>query len=169
MDRRQAGITRNISLFINAYMGICESFLQRDRRKNAVPTGFKSISPRLAVRAGQARSAYPGKPFPKFINSEGVASHSTANHANHAKIKTRFSFVYLAYFAVHSASTPSELFSFCPFTQRSPTASVNAGLKAATALRLVRRAGSPLRPERNLCSHPRHPIPQPRRGGIFRS
>ena len=25
-----------------------------------------------------------------------------------------------------------------------------------------------LRPERNLCSHPRHPIPQPRRGGIFR-
>ncbi len=26
-----------------------------------------------------------------------------------------------------------------------------------------------LRQERNLCSHPRHPIPQPRRGGIFRS
>ena len=39
------------------------------------------------------------------------------------------------------APTPSELSSFCPFTQRSPTASVNAGLNAATALRLVRRAG----------------------------
>jgi hypothetical protein len=60
------------------------------------------------------------------------------------------------------------LFSFCPFTQRSPTASVNAGLNAATALRLVRRAGSPLRPERNLCSHPRHPIPQPRRATYSR-
>jgi hypothetical protein len=36
------------------------------------------------------------------------------------------------------ATTHSELFSFCPFTQRSPTASVNAGLKAATALRLER-------------------------------
>ena len=39
----------------------------------------------------------------------------------------------------HLATTPSELFSFCPFTQRSPTASVNAGLDAATALRLVGR------------------------------
>ena len=29
----------------------------------------------------------------------------------------------------------------------------------------ARRAGSQLRQERNLCSHPRHPIPQPRRGG----
>jgi hypothetical protein len=39
------------------------------------PTGFKSISPGLAVRAGQAiragwvTSAYPGKPFPNFINA----------------------------------------------------------------------------------------------------
>ena len=30
----------------------------------------------------------------------------------------------------------------------------------------VVNAGSQLRQERNLCSHPRHPIPQPRRGGI---
>jgi hypothetical protein len=53
--------------------------------------------------------------------------------------------VYLAFFAVCSAATtPSELFSFCLFTQRSPTASVNAGLNAATALRLVLRAGAPL-------------------------
>ena len=34
-----------------------------------IPTGFKSISPGLAVRAGQARSDYPGKPFPKLINA----------------------------------------------------------------------------------------------------
>ena len=33
----------------------------------------------------------------------------------------------------------------------------------------IKPSHSPLRPERNLCSHPRHPIPQPRRGGIFRS
>ena len=38
-----------------------------------IPTFFKSIGPRLAVRAGQAiragwaTRAYPGKPFPKFI------------------------------------------------------------------------------------------------------
>lgn len=30
----------------------------------------------------------------------------------------------------------------------------------------VVNAGPQLRQERNLCSHPRHPIPQPRRGGI---
>ncbi len=40
----------------------------------ANPNGFKSISSGLAVRAGQARSANPGKPFPKFINSEGVGA-----------------------------------------------------------------------------------------------
>jgi hypothetical protein len=33
-------------------------------------------------------------------------------------------------------------------------------------LRLVRCAGSPVRPARSLCSHPLDPIPQPRRGGI---
>ena len=81
-----------------------------------IPTGFKSISPGLAVRARQARSAYPGKPFPKFINA--VA----------ALCQRRFSSV----------------------TDRRY------------------KAGSQLRPERNLCSHPRHPIPQPRRGGLFR-
>ena len=35
-------------------------------------------------------------------------------------------------------ATPSELSSFCPFTQRSPAASANAGLNATTALRLER-------------------------------
>jgi len=62
------------------------------------------------------------------------------------------------------ATTPSELFSFCPFTQRSPTASANAGLKAATALRLVLRAGPSLRTERNLYSHPCPFSPQPSSG-----
>jgi len=49
----------------------------------------------------------------KFINAEGVASNPpppdpTANHAKYAKRKTGFPFAYLADFAVHSASTPSE-------------------------------------------------------------
>jgi len=90
--------------------------------------GLQIHQPRVGGPRRQARSAYPGKPFPKFINAEGVASilpppDSTANHAKYAKIKTEFSFVYLAYFAVHSASTPSELFSFSKFTQRSRFAS----------------------------------------------
>jgi hypothetical protein len=79
-----------------------------------------------------------GGPPPLFLLPPPPVS--TANHANHAKIETEFPFVFLASFAVHSASTLSELFSFCAFTQRSPTASANAGLKAATALRLVGRA-----------------------------
>ena len=56
-----------------------------DRRYKRIPTGFKSISPRFppshllrrdkcgprrqAIRAGWATRAYPGKPFPKFINA----------------------------------------------------------------------------------------------------
>jgi hypothetical protein len=52
-----------------------------------IPTGFKSISPGLAVRAGQAiragwaTRAYPGKPFPKFINSEGACARPPFHHA----------------------------------------------------------------------------------------
>ena len=46
-------------------------------------------------------------------------------------------------------------------------------LTAIPALRLVLRTQSrsvrKLRQERNLCSHPRHKIPQPRRGGMFGS
>jgi hypothetical protein len=40
-------------------------------------------------------------------------------------------------------------------------------LNLASAFISFQRFGSQLRQERNLCSHPRHPIPQPRRGGIF--
>jgi len=36
---------------------------------SANPTGLQIHQPRVCIRAGQARSAYPGKPFPKFINS----------------------------------------------------------------------------------------------------
>ena len=53
-----------------------------------IPTGFKSISP------GLRGTSYPGLPAPKFFNPEGVASPPLL------------------------AATPSELFSFCPFTQR---------------------------------------------------
>jgi hypothetical protein len=111
----------------------------------------------LEDRAGQAMSAYPEKPFPKFINSEGVQSNPAHRHrflTQRRKDATRgiiflgdlaslrlgvkFPFAYLASFAVCStATTLSELFSFCPFAQRSRFAS-NAGLNAATALRLER-------------------------------
>jgi hypothetical protein len=52
-----------------------------------IPTGFKSISPGSAVRAGQAiragwaTRAYLGKPFPKFINSEGACARLPFHHA----------------------------------------------------------------------------------------
>ena len=72
---------------------------------------------RLAVRACWPEASTLGNHPHKFINAESVAStppppDSTANHANHAKIKTGIPFAYLAYFAVipqrsrcaHSAS-----------------------------------------------------------------
>jgi hypothetical protein len=46
----------------------------------------KSISPATAVRAGPAiraglaTSAYPGKPFPQFINSEGACARPPIRH-----------------------------------------------------------------------------------------
>ena len=39
--------------------------------------------------------------FLKELNQIRRRPDSTANHANHAKIKTEFPFAYLAYFAVH--------------------------------------------------------------------
>ena len=91
-----------------------------------IPTGFKSISSGLAVRAGQARSAYPRKPFPEFINAVAALCERRISSVTDRRYK----------------------------------------------------AGSQLRPERNLCSHPRHPnsparpafisFRRGRRGGLFR-
>jgi len=55
----------------------------------------------------------------KFTNSEGVASSSTANYAEYAKIKTGLPFVYLAYFAV--CLPPPQLLQSCFDFARSPS------------------------------------------------
>ena len=71
-------------------------------------------SAQVGIRAGRRGATTLGNRPRQFINAEGVASNSTANHAKYAKIKTGFPFAYLAYFAVclPPATTPSELFSF---------------------------------------------------------
>ena len=139
-----------------------------------IPTGFKSISPGLAVRAGR-QSVPDGPPAPTLGNrSQNSSTLKALNqipppHRCNSWTRSRplarplRAFGFAEFLSQFPKLLKSEFFSFCQFTQRSPTPSVNAGLNAATALRLVRR-GSPLRPERNLCSHPRHPMPQPRRG-----
>jgi hypothetical protein len=43
------------------------------------PNGIQIHQPRVGGPRRQARSAYPGKPFPKFINSEGNLCKSILN------------------------------------------------------------------------------------------
>ena len=91
---------------------------------------------------GRGTPTLGNRPY-KFINPERVgactrppfAIRFNANYANHAKIKNKIPFAYLASFAV-TAATPSELFPFRLSTQRSPTASANAGLNDTTPLEL---------------------------------
>jgi hypothetical protein len=87
-----------------------EGDLCKSRAKRGVESGLWPET--IEFIWTKSRHSLDAKPFAEV--SEGVASNPpppdlTANHANHAKIKTEFSFVYLAYFAVHSASTPSEM------------------------------------------------------------
>jgi len=67
---------------------------------SANPNGIQIHQPRVGIRAGRRGAPTLGNRRHNFTNAEGVASHSTANHTNHAKIKTKFPFAYLACFAV---------------------------------------------------------------------
>ena len=59
----------------------------------------------------------------------------------------------------YSDTTPSELFSFCTFTQRSPTASVNAGLNDTTPLELPDAVLAHDQPTLAGRAQPFHPSP----------
>ena len=153
----------------------------------ANPNGIPASS-LATVRAGQARSAYPGKPFPKFINSEGVESNPPPPRPKRRRAgalqdasrqpsvivnaPASWTAVALRRFSPERGCVPRRAGSAAARSQHTLQNIFNR-LPPSTLLRLVLRTLSrsvrKLRQERNLCSHPRHPIPQTHRGGIFRS
>jgi hypothetical protein len=96
---------------------LCYNLLLLPPLRHRIPTGFKSISPGLAVRAGRRGAPTLGN---RSLNS------STLKELNQIHCRTD--------------ATPSELSAIQSPTQRSPMASVNAGLNDTTPLELVGRS-----------------------------